>query len=61
MAENIITLFLITRFLKFSADFLTSSLNLSSLLAVLASVLTGLAVEAGLDSKSPIIYNDYHE
>ena len=55
MAENIITLFLITRFLKFSADFLTSSLNISSLLAVLASVLTGLAVEAGLDSKSPII------
>ena len=30
VAEKIMTLFLMTRFLKFSADFLTSSLNFES-------------------------------
>ena len=59
VAEKIMTLFLMTRFLKFSADFLTSSLNLSSLPSTLtASVLTGLfwgEAEAGFDSRIPII------
>ena len=59
VAEKIITLFLMTRFLKFSADFLTSSLNFSSLASALrASLLTGLVggeTEAGFDSRSPMI------
>ena len=43
VAEKIITLFLMTRFLKFSADCLTSSLNFSCLPSALtASVLAWL-------------------
>ena len=58
VAEKIMTLFLMTRFLKLSADFLTSSLNLSSRPSALtASVLTGLFwAEDGFDSRIPMIW-----
>ena len=59
VAEKIIILLFITRFLKFSADFLTSILN-SSLFCSLAvsfsvSDVVGAGVLMGFDSRMPII------
>ena len=57
VAENIIILLFITRFLKFSADFLTSVLNCSSFCSRGDSEGDEVGAEfwAGLDSRIPII------
>ena len=57
VAENIIILLFITRFLKFSADFLTSVLHCSSVCWLGVSVGDEGAAEvcAGLDSRIPMI------